>query len=66
VAVAAMAREQHIPGFKLAAHPHRHGFLARGQVWKPGNLASGRQALHLALEQPYPPQCAVHLLPFIQ
>src|ERR1700722_2380679 len=63
MAVPAMAREQHIFALELSADADRHGFLPGGEVWKSGNLARGREPLYVPLEQAYPPQRTVHVLP---
>ena len=63
VAVAAMTREQHVVASEMRAHADGNRFLSGRQVWKAGNLARGGEPLHLAFEQPYPPERVIHLLP---
>ena len=66
MAVAAVTGEQHVVASEMRAHADGNRFLAGRQVWKSGNLARGGEPLHLSLEQPYPPERVIHLLPVIE
>ena len=63
VAVATMAREQHVLASEMRADADGNRFLSGRQVRKAGNLARGGEPLHLAFKQPYPPERVIHLLP---
>jgi hypothetical protein len=64
--VAAVTGEQHVVASEMRAYANGNRFLTGRQVWKSGNLARGGEPLHLSLEQPYPPERVIHLLPVIE
>src|SRR5262245_24745800 len=64
--VATVARKEKIITGKMGADTDCNRLLPGREMRKSRYLAGAREPLHLAFEQPYPPQCVIHLFPVIE